>query len=466
MRVEIPPLDWQPTPTQYEFLRNETRFRLLAGGFGSGKSSVGSRAFFRGVLQNRLCDAAMIAPTEKMFHSVMRPHWEQVCPPGLIARRDRDQECYVLTTGQKVYWRSAYVPERIQGLNLGTFWCDEARFISRSAWNSISTRLRDKRAPKPQGILTSTPTMNWLFDVFKTNRDEKIWKCFHISTRENAGNLTEDYVRYIQETFTERMCEAMIDGRFVINEGQVYPMFDPDRHMVRWEIRPDERIHVWIDFGARRASVLFAQETGRIPVYPRGWKEGRAMPPNSLVVFDELQVDNTNTERLIPFILAVLKRHNIWRPDYIFCDPAGRNRSQEVDMTSVRLLERAFGTDVYGNTIVRYQERGDAVHVPTGIGCVQSFLSPMDSDARLYFDQRLADDKRDLPPNNFARGIIPTLRNYRYPSEKEGRRASDHPLKDGFFEHAADALRYGIINTLVIAFNTPVGPHRLLVGRE
>ena len=45
-----------------------------------------------------------------------------------------------------------------------------------------------------------------------------------------------------------------------------------------------------------------------------------------------------------------------------------------------------------------------------------------------------------------SRRVVRALRGYRYPDTKDGRPVSDHPMKDGLYEHAMDALRYGVIN--------------------
>ena len=50
-----------------------------------------------------------------------------------------------------------------------------------------------------------------------------------------------------------------------------------------------------------------------------------------------------------------------------------------------------------------------------------------------------------------SRGLVQTLRHYRYPNEEEGQAGGDIPFKDGHYDHCADALRYGVINSLAIA---------------
>lgn len=54
-----------------------------------------------------------------------------------------------------------------------------------------------------------------------------------------------------------------------------------------------------------------------------------------------------------------------------------------------------------------------------------------DGDIRLHIDKKCT-------------GIVEDLESYRYPEHKEGSNLKNEPLKDGYHDHGADSLRYGI----------------------
>jgi hypothetical protein len=456
--IEIDAGDRILTPTQRAFVDDRTRFKLLSGGVGAGKSSTGADAFFPALLRNRPANGLIIGPTWEMVNGLMLPEWERVCPPELIAGYDPDKDAFILTTGQLVYCRSAWAPRSSDGFSVGTFWLDEARYCARVTWRNLVGRLRDKRALNPQGIVTSTPSMGWLEAEF--NRGILHRKPFEISTRENAVNLAPGYIENIELSYSKRMCEAMVEGKFTPLEGPVYGAFDPKKHVLNWRHDWRFRTTAFIDFGIRRSSVLIAQETDAYPVPVTGLESGQTtIPPQSIVIIDELQPDNCATDWLPGGIGRLMKQREIPHLNNIYCDPAGGNRSEQVGYTDVDILKEAFGN------IVDYQNRPEYRWIPNGVMAVERLLAPIQGPPRLYFDRRLLDDKRELEGNDFHRGIIPMLRCYTYPDAKEGRSGSDHPKNDDYYKHVSDALRYGVINTLLLSFRQGLGHQRLIATR-
>ena len=72
-------------------------------------------------------------------------------------------------------------------------------------------------------------------------------------------------------------------------------------------------------------------------------------------------------------------------------------------------------------------------NINSGVSHLRNFILSQDGLRRLHINQK-------------CNGLIEDLEGYRYPEEIEGKNLKENPLKDGFFEHGCDALRYGIIN--------------------
>jgi hypothetical protein len=388
----------------------------------------------------------MVAPTLPMFERLMRPAWERVCPPELIVSVNEEDRCYTLLGGLRVWWGSAWNPDTLQGTNLGSFWGDEIRYWPRDAWTAMESRLRDKRAIRPQGIATSTPALGWMDELF--NRGLPDHKPIRIKTSENAHNLAPGYIESLHRVYTERQVRALLEGEFLAVENQVFSSFDPEKHLIDWNVDWRFGFTVWMDFGYRHSSVLFAQHTGDFPMCAPG---GLWLPPKSTIIVDELQPERLATEAIIPAIREVLHKHGLDQPTWIFCDPAGQQHDVSTGMPAVERLRSAFGN------IVHWQEDRQHRYIPNGIMAVEGMFAPMEGKPRLYIHRRLAQPRHRTPQQDFSRGLIPMLQRYSYPQGKSGAVQTDHPEKDGVLDHCADALRYGVVNTTVIVNRESLG---------
>jgi hypothetical protein len=172
---------------------------------------------------------------------------------------------------------------------------------------------------------------------------------------------------------------------------------------------------------------------------------GACFRPNSFIVFDELQPDELPTVKAIPLIRARLTERGIKNVAAVHCDPAGNARDIASGMPSVHLLRAEFGN------VVKYTTNPKLTFIPNGIDIVRGRLAPKLGEPTLYFDKLLSRRvKRGRRESDYSRGLIKSglPRATATRRRSDGRPISDHPVKDGVFEHVMDALRYGCINAL------------------
>ena len=426
--------DFRATDTQWRFLMDEdSRIKGMIGGLGSGKTRTGAEAFVDLVLSNPGCEHLMAGPTHEMTRDLCVPAFEQAMPKGMIVRYAKSEKRYDLRGGRSVKHGSADNPSSLEGRNIAGFWSDETRYWPVASWRNIVARLRERRARRLQGIVTTTPAMGWLAEEFDAQREGRT--TYRASTRENAHNLAPGYIDDLARTYSPRLFKSLVEGHFSVVAGQVYEEFDDARHAVDWEYDPRLRTGLGIDFGVACPSVLVWQQTGVDRILPGG----RIMPAGSIVIFDELHPDNTPTARLVPAIAARLGGKMLGdryvggrRIDVIYCDPAGNARDQASGMPSVHLLRSAFGE------VVRYTTAPAETWIPNGVARVQGALSPADgSPPRLYVARGLLSGGK--------RGVVKSLRGYLYPEAKGNRPQSDVPIHDPVHSHAMDALRYAVV---------------------
>lgn len=437
------------------------------GGYGSGKTRAGAEKALRKALANPGVDGLIVSPTSRMLARTSLRTFLQICPRELITGQHKQEGWIELLGHTRIFYGSADKPGSLEGPTVGWFWEDESRLIKAEAHRIVLGRLRDKRAPNPQGWLTTTPAMGWLEDEFGTGRPGR--EAFHGSTIENACNLDPGYIDDLRRSYSPRLAKSLIDGQFSVLSGQVYEEFDDAVHVVEW--RYDPALPLWLswDFGVRAASILFAQEIGDF-----GGKaaDGRRLPPRSLVVFDELQTEELPTMHQIPLVQARLAEFGrqarlpgpapVWQ---LVCDPAGAGRDQATGMKSVDMLRAAFPTEG-GRELVRYETALQERHIPTRIARVSGALKPVEGEATLYIARSLVRPDADTRAGQVAarRGIVKSLRGSTYP-EKAGRRTSDRPLENEM-EHARDCIEYLVVRAQNDNRRESMSPTKLVPRRR
>lgn len=427
MPLEVDLSDFVASPTQWAFLRDRTPLRLLSGGLGSGKTRTGAEAAVDAHLENPTFDGMLVAPTFPMLNRLVLPAWLKACPPELIERPIAKDRCFLMKSGARVWYGTAEVPSSLEGTNLAWFWGDEVRYWPHESWQNMVARLRVAGARR-QGFGTTTPAVGWLEDEF--NRGKQGRRAFKIATIENEPNLAPGYIDDLKTSLSPRQAKSLIYGEFAVVAGQVYEEFDEARHAIPWTY--DAGLPLWLswDFGVRKASVLFAQQVGDFPYL---LPDGREIPPHSVVIFDELQIDEKPTQWQIPLVQQRLAGRVPWQ---IVVDPAGRGRDQASGYRSVEIIEAAFGTyNRGGSRLVTYETDFEERYIPNRIARVQGALSPIEGAPTLYVAKSLVGGNR--------RGVVAALRGSVYP-ERGGRRTSDRPQEDDF-EHSRDTLEYLVV---------------------
>ncbi|MFN0134025.1 MAG: hypothetical protein ACKVW3_16035 [Phycisphaerales bacterium] len=191
----------------------------------------------------------------------------------------------------------------------------------------------------------------------------------------------------------EMLCQRPSRG------DSVYAEFDRAAHVV--DAEPEAALWiVGMDFGFRSpTAILWALVTA----------DGR------VVVVDERVI----AERVLDDHIAAIAASRWPKPSWIGVDPAGQQRNEQTGVSCAGAIRGA-------GYVVR--ARSSAIH--EGIELVRARLRPADgSPPRLVLHRR-------------CEKLIEALESYHYDSSRP---ESDTPVKDGP-DHAADALRYMILN--------------------
>ena len=415
---------YEPLPKQREFHEAKEPFKCFMGGFGAGKSLT---------LAWEVIDQCMSYPKNRwvIMRDVMpdlrdstQASFFESCPPEFIARYNRRDEKVVLVNGSEILFRSFRQyrssprnqnETKIKSLNLGGFAIDEANEITKNEFLLLQGRLRLDTVPRHGGILATNPpnTDHWIFELFAGDKaDKSRYRLVQASSRANTY-LPPDFVPNLEKEYPPAWVKKFIDGEFgFLTVGDpVYTGFSEGWHTRSLNTLPALPIHRYWDFGFHRPAVVWAQVTS----------EGKWL------ILSEHMGKNVYLE---PFAENVIRLSNENFPGMEFLDfgdPAGKMKNDKSALSSIDILKERFNIAVR----CRYST------VQEGVDIVQRKLtSVLEGEAAILIDK----DKCPI----LCQGLAGA---YTRERALDGRgMAKSDPIKDGYFEHLQDALRYGAVN--------------------
>jgi PBSX family phage terminase large subunit len=152
--------------------------------------------------------------------------------------------------GRKIKFRSAYNQAsegKIRGATLAGAYGDELTLWPEDFFNQLRARLSVGGA-KFFGTTNPAGPYHYLKAKYLDREHELNLKSYHFQLRDNP-NLDEDYVRDLEAESTGLFAKRNILGLWVLAEGVVYDMFDPEVHVVDILPASFERYAVGIDYG-------------------------------------------------------------------------------------------------------------------------------------------------------------------------------------------------------------------------
>jgi len=304
-----------------------------------------------------------------------------------------------------------------EGLTIAIFWADEARYYKRAAWEILLARLSKDGGG---GIITTTPSMGWLYEEFCTGRDGRSF--VHFRTDANT-HLPDWFLNNLEHSYSKGRYKQYVQGLFVLLEGGVFEEFEVPLHVQSDLYVTRHPVDIGWDFGRRKPAVLFNQHFERC---------GRHMRNDCVHVVGELVPDDILLPRLARKVEQYYDEMD-WSRGTVYCDPEGSSPDEQTGYSKIDVLEDDFGFDV------EYTRAKEATLIANGIDLIKDKLKSESDRTSLYIDSSLMGDGHE-------RGIINSLQLTQYPETKEGRPLKEKPVKDGLYDHSLDALRYYLVN--------------------
>ncbi|MBQ7039072.1 MAG: PBSX family phage terminase large subunit [Clostridia bacterium] len=152
--------------------------------------------------------------------------------------------------GRKIYLEGVSdksAESKIRGLTLFGAYLDELTLLPENFFSMLLSRLSDKGAKL---IATTNPDSpnHWLYKNYLT-RDELDINDIKFSLEDNTF-LDEKYIEALKKEYTGVFYKRFIEGKWVVAEGLVYPMFSKEKHVLNKEIPQEGQFYISVDYGS------------------------------------------------------------------------------------------------------------------------------------------------------------------------------------------------------------------------
>ena len=243
MGLVLPPyglLKGQARPPNYKqacFHQSDATFKLFLGGVGSGKTHAGARELIEQALSNGPDLMYIVgAPSEKIMRTATFPHYVRVCSEFArvngrkIAKKIRtspQNRSIVLQGNITIEFVVLKNPDEFAGPTIAGFHMDEAALVQAGmrAWEVLLERLRETRANRLFGIVTTTPrgpvgVVQHFLDRMRESDPE--YDMVVSRTRDNLINLGPRYIQRQLAGKSERQVRQQLDAEVLEFQGAVY----------------------------------------------------------------------------------------------------------------------------------------------------------------------------------------------------------------------------------------------------
>ena len=378
---------------QLEIAQSPARFRVAISGRRFGKTYLAQRELARFASQpGRLC--WFVAPTRSQGKGIVWDSLKARLEQLRWVRATNETELAIdLRNGSRIEIRSADAYDRMRGYAVDFVVFDEFADQDPAVWTAVRPTLSDREG---HVLMIGTPKgmANWSRQMFDMSLSNPDWASFQFTTIQ-GGRVSEEEIAAAQRDLDERTFRQEYLATFETYQGTIYYAFSRDN--VRPWIQPTPRdIMLFLDFNV-------SPMTGLVAVQHQ----------NQVHVIAEVIIWGSNTDELVQEVQRRWPGHRVTA----YPDPAGaQRRTSAGGRTDISILQNAGWT-------VRYHRQHPPVR--DRINAVNSALCNTQGQRRLWIDPA-------------CRHLIESLERHCY---KEG---SQIPDKDLGWDHATDALGYGI----------------------
>lgn len=386
-----------------------SRIIVCVGGLGSGKSHAVVKEVEQSAMQWSKLRIGVFRKTMPALRDSTMAEFEEFTDPA-VGEWKRREDKFSYLTESFVRFRGLDDPTKQKSTEYGLIIMEEAEEFTFEDFNKLNQRLRQK-GPWPLRIiivLNPVDEDHWIYREFVKNarvyEENGGLTVLRWSTRDNIKNLPPGYIEQITAGKSADEINRDIEGHWgtLVKGEPVYAkILNADVHLRRVELFPGHRLIRGWDFGYNHPACVF-----------------RVVDEfNRMNIRFAMMGEKEDLEIFVPRVLATTS-HLFPKAGLIqdYGDPRGHDKAQNGRGTCFEVLAD-HGIQAIG-------ERGTREYVEDGIRQnKRDFSTLIDGIPKLTIDPTCT--------------LIRTAYFGRYVRGEDGK-----PLKDGYYEHVADADRY------------------------
>lgn len=235
--------------------RNRTT--ILSGAIRSGKT-IASILMFLDALNNRP-ESGIVAIVGRTLQTIERNVIEPMQDPAVFGELAKQVHhtrgsSLAVILGHNVHLigaSDARAEEKLRGMTACLIMVDEATLLPENFWTQIHGRLSVAGA---KCLATTNPDnpAHYLKTKWMDRADEPEMRLSTwLFTLDDNPSLDPEYVETLKASYSGLFYLRNILGKWVAADGAIFDMYDPDKHVVKWEDLPEMRwiLGVGVDHG-------------------------------------------------------------------------------------------------------------------------------------------------------------------------------------------------------------------------
>ena len=250
------------TATQKAFATSLEPFPCFLGGFGSGKTAAAIARAMALKTHLKSADIAYYLPTYPLVEDIAYRRFPELCErKGWAYRLNKASSFIEFPNAGRIVFRTMENPHRIIGYEVAHSIVDELDTMTtekaREVWNKIIARNRQKCGMANTVAVATTPEgFRFVYERWVKNKAPG-YVLYRAKTMDNAAHLPDGYIDNLRNSYPANLLMAYLEGEFVnLTAGSVYPEFDRALNASSEEIKPNETLHIGMDFNVTKMSAI------------------------------------------------------------------------------------------------------------------------------------------------------------------------------------------------------------------
>lgn len=247
----------KPLKTQDRFHHSTVKYRLLAGGFGSGKTTTLCLEVIKESFKYKNNYVLLGRKDLPELKSTTLKELLDLLPEQLITDHNKQERIIKLINGSEIYYMNLddarEAVEKIKSLNLGSVAIDQLEEIDENVFFALQGRLRRNESNRNFFATCNPAGHDWLWERWKNNPQEG-YELFEAITLENIY-LPQDYVAELLK-YPERWVKRFVYCSWDDFEGLVYNEFIEAKHKQIYEPTENDNHYIVLDYGFRNPTAI------------------------------------------------------------------------------------------------------------------------------------------------------------------------------------------------------------------